>query len=124
INPLLRRSGLPELQSEDFDVDHDPSRRRALMCMGLGTGTLFALSSGVLTGFDLAEAAEPGVETPVGTPLFVQISDSHIGFNKAANPDVADTLAQAVARVNALPARPAFVLHTGDITHLSKAAEF
>jgi 3',5'-cyclic AMP phosphodiesterase CpdA len=78
----------------------------------------------VLTGFDLAQAAEPGSSRPVGTPLFVQISDSHIGFNKEANPDVASTLAQSVAMVNALPQRPAFVLHTGDITHLSKAAEF
>jgi 3',5'-cyclic AMP phosphodiesterase CpdA len=92
--------------------------------MGIGTGTLFALSGGVLTGFDLAQAAEPGVTLPTGRPLFVQISDSHIGFNKEANPDVAGTLTRSIALVNALPQAPAFVLHTGDITHLSKAAEF
>ena len=105
-------------------MDHDPTRRRALLCMGMGTGTLFALSGGVLSGFDLAEAAEPKAAAAPGTPLFVQISDSHIGFSKEANPDVAGTLSRSIALVNALPGRPAFVLHTGDITHLSKPAEF
>jgi 3',5'-cyclic AMP phosphodiesterase CpdA len=103
-------------------MDHDTTRRGALKCLGIGTGTLFALSGGVLSGFDLAAAAEPGAL--VGTPLFVQLSDSHIGFNKAANPDVAGTFERAIALVNALPRAPAFVLHTGDITHLSKASEF
>ena len=105
-------------------MDHDPSRRQALKCMGMGAGTLFAISGGVLTGFDLAAAAEPGAAATLGAPLFVQISDSHIGFNKAANPDVAGTLARSIALVNALARQPAFVLHTGDITHLSRAAEF
>jgi 3',5'-cyclic AMP phosphodiesterase CpdA len=105
-------------------VEHDPNRRKALACMGLGAGTLFALSGGVLSGFDLAQAAGPAAKALSGTPLFVQISDSHIGFNKPANSDVDATLTQAIARVNALPRQPAFVLHTGDITHLSKAAEF
>ncbi|MDB5449369.1 MAG: metallophosphoesterase [Phenylobacterium sp.] len=105
-------------------MDYDPTRRGALQCLGLGAGTLFALSGGVLSGFDLAQAAEPGAAAKVGTPLFVQISDSHIGFSKAANPDVAGTLAQSIALVNALPRQPAFALHTGDITHLSKAAQF
>ena len=56
--------------------------------------------------------------------FFVQISDSHIGFNKAANADVTATLQAAVAKINALPKAPAFVLHTGDITQLSKPSEF
>jgi len=103
-------------------MDHDTTRRGALKCLGLGTGTLFALSGGVLSGFDLAQAAEPGAA--IGTPLFVQLSDSHIGFSKVANPNVAGTFERAIALVNALPRQPAFVLHTGDITHLSKAAEF
>jgi 3',5'-cyclic AMP phosphodiesterase CpdA len=54
----------------------------------------------------------------------VQISDTHIGFNKDANPDVGDTLTRSIALVNALPQRPSLVIHTGDITHLSKPAEF
>ena len=53
-------------------------------------------------------------------PLFLQISDTHIGFNKDANPDVAGTLKETIALVNAMPMRPALTIHTGDITHLSK----
>ena len=56
--------------------------------------------------------------------MFLQISDTHIGFNKEANPDVAGTLKQTIALVNAMQTRPALTLHTGDITHLSKASEF
>jgi 3',5'-cyclic AMP phosphodiesterase CpdA len=57
-------------------------------------------------------------------PLFLQISDTHIGFNRPANPDVAGTLRQALDKVSALPRPPALILHTGDVTHLSRAAEF
>jgi 3',5'-cyclic AMP phosphodiesterase CpdA len=102
-------------------MDHDPTRRGALKCLGLGAGTLFTLSGGLLSGVDLAEAAAGG---GTGTPLFVQLSDSHIGFNKPANPDVVATLNQAIDQVNGLPARPGFALHIGDITHLSRPAEF
>ena len=105
-------------------MDHHQTRRGALRCLGMGAGSLFALSGGVLTSFDLARAAEPGAAARIGKPLFVQISDSHIGFNKEANPDVAGTLTQSVALVNALAEPPALVLHTGDITHLSRASEF
>jgi len=55
---------------------------------------------------------------------FVQISDSHIGFTRPENPDVAGTLAKTVAAINALPQQPAFVMHTGDITHLAKPEQF
>ena len=55
---------------------------------------------------------------------FVQISDSHIGFNKAANQDVAGTLKLAIDKVNAMPGTPDLMLHTGDITQSAKAAEF
>lgn len=57
-------------------------------------------------------------------PTFVQISDSHIGFHQAANPDVAATLSRTVDAINALPAQPNFVIHTGDVTHLSTAEQF
>ena len=93
------------------------SRRETLKCLGLSAGTLFTLSGGTLTAMTPAEA-----QTKV--PLFLQISDTHIGFNKEANPDVAGTLRQALDKVSALPRPPALVLHTGDVTHLSKAAEF
>ena len=55
---------------------------------------------------------------------FVQISDSHIGFNKPANQDVTGTLKLALDKINGLPAEPDLLLHTGDITHSSKPAEF
>ena len=54
----------------------------------------------------------------------MQISDSHIGFNKDANPDVNGTLARTVAVINGMQEQPAFIMHTGDITHLSKPEEF
>jgi 3',5'-cyclic AMP phosphodiesterase CpdA len=100
---------------------NDPTRRGALKCLAYGgAGTAFALSGGVLSTFDLAQGAVPAH----AKPLFVQISDSHIGFAKDANPDVAGTLERSIALINALPRQPAFVMHTGDITHLSKPEEF
>jgi 3',5'-cyclic AMP phosphodiesterase CpdA len=102
------------------------SRRNALKCMAYGgAGTLFALSGGVFTPIDLAMAADDKYGTAkLGKPLFVQISDTHIGFNKDANPDVNGTLTQTIDLVNGMPEQPALIIHTGDITHLSKAAEF
>jgi Calcineurin-like phosphoesterase len=110
-------------------VSHDPSirsRRHALKCLAYGgAGTLFVLAGGVFTPVDLAVASEDKAGTKkLGTPLFVQISDTHIGFNKEANPDVNGTLTQTVALVNGMAEQPALIIHTGDITHLSKAAEF
>jgi 3',5'-cyclic AMP phosphodiesterase CpdA len=102
------------------------SRRRVLQCMAFGgAGTLFALTGGVLAPIDLAVgAARRGAGQSVGTPLFVQISDTHIGFHKDANQDVNGTLSANIDLVNRLPTQPALVLHTGDITHLSKPEEF
>jgi len=88
-----------------------------------GAGTLFVLSGGVLTPIDLAQATEPVQGKRAGKPLFIQVSDTHIGFNKDANPDVGGTLTQTIQYVNALPQRPAFVIHTGDISHFGKPAE-
>jgi hypothetical protein len=100
-------------------MDHPTTRRGALKCLGAGA-SLFTLAGGVFSAIDLAHAAD----ADLGAPLFVQISDTHIGFTKEANPDVAGTLNSAIDLVNALPVQPAFALHTGDVTHLSKAAEF
>ena len=102
------------------------SRRKALKCMAYGgAGTLFVLAGGVFTPVDLALAAndKPGIAR-LGKPLFVQISDTHIGFNKEANPDVGGTLKQSIDIVNAMPEQPGLIIHTGDITHLSRPAEF
>jgi len=105
--------------------DHQLDRRGALKCMAwAGGGLLWTLGGGVPAG-TLLGAAEAAARPAGGAGFsFVQISDSHIGFDRAANPDPAATLREAVAQIRALPVRPAFVLHTGDITHLSREAEF
>ena len=97
----------------------DPTRRGALACLGMAAGTLFSLSGGLLTAAPLAQAA-----TQKGKPLFVQLSDTHIGFRQPANMDVDATLSAVVDRINALAVQPSLVLHTGDITQLSRAEEF
>jgi 3',5'-cyclic AMP phosphodiesterase CpdA len=108
------------------DPSHAPSRRGALQCLAFGGGgTLFLLAGGVLAPVDLAlAAAGPSPPRHAGVPLLLQVSDTHIGFAKDANPDVAGTLKQTIALVNAMPVKPALAIHTGDITHLSKAEEF
>jgi plastocyanin/predicted MPP superfamily phosphohydrolase len=111
---------VPDLKADGID------RRGFLKCMAwAGTGLLCSIHSGVLTSRGISEAAAKSVGTAAPAELtFAQISDSHIGFNKAANPDVAGTLRAAVEKINALPTPPAFLLHTGDLTHLSKPEEF
>lgn len=102
-------------------------RRGFLKCMAwAGTGAFFVIQGGVLKSFALGKKGLDAAAAAAakGGLSFVQISDSHIGFNKPANPDVTATLQEAVAKINALPTPPAFVLHTGDLTHLSKPEEF
>ncbi|MEM5389703.1 metallophosphoesterase [Paraburkholderia phymatum] len=108
------------------DLPSNPSRRSALKCLAYGgAGTLFVLTGGVLTPVQLALAASTKDESAAaGVPLFLQISDTHIGFNKEANPDVAGTLRQTIDFVAAMPVKPVLTIHTGDITHLSRPAEF
>ena len=98
-------------------------RRGFLKCMAwVGTGAIWTMTSGILKGMPIEQAAHAGAAA--GGLRFVQISDSHIGFNKDANPDVTATLRAAIAKIHALPQAPSFVLHTGDLTHLSKPEEF
>lgn len=95
-------------------------RRSFLKCMAwAGTGIVWAMNGGVLSSSELVL----GAKRKSGFN-FVQISDSHIGFNKDPNHDVTKTLQEAVDKVNALADEPAFVIHTGDITHLSRPEEF
>jgi 3',5'-cyclic-AMP phosphodiesterase len=101
-------------------------RRNFLSCMAwAGTGLLWTMAGGVPTSklFAATGAAAPQTAASSGFS-FVQISDSHIGFNKAANQDVTGTLKLAIDKINALPTAPDLLLHTGDITHSSKPAEF
>ena len=88
----------------------------------VGTGVLWTASGGVLSSRLVTDAA--AADAAPATFSFVQISDTHVGFKGEANPDAAATLRQVVERVNAMPAAPAFVLHTGDQTHGQKAGAF
>ena len=100
-------------------------RRGFLKCMAwAGTGALFVVKGGVLRSYSLSDPAGLAVGARKGELSFIQISDSHMGFDKAANPDVVATLRVAVDRINSAPTTPAFLLHTGDISHLSKPSEF
>jgi 3',5'-cyclic-AMP phosphodiesterase len=119
----------PKKQDQDVmlhDHNHDGIDRRGfLKCMAwAGTGAFCVLQGGVLKSYSLSRLAEIGEKEAQGELSFVQISDSHMGFDKAANPDVVATMKVAIDKINGLPTTPAFILHTGDITHLSKPAEF
>ena len=95
-------------------------RRGLLKCMAwAGAGVLWTVSGGVPRSLLLSDAA-----AATEGLTFVQISDTHIGFNKPANPDVAGTMKAAVARIAALSPRPAFLIHTGDIAHTAKPEEW
>src|SRR3954469_22950205 len=114
----------------DF-ITHDHSddgidRRGFLKCMAwAGTGMLWTIKGGVPMSAALGRnLLGGGGDIAPNDLFFVQISDSHIGFNKAANQDVTATLRESIDRINALPQRPAFLLHTGDITQLSAPTEF
>src|SRR6202795_1580867 len=116
----------------NHDHNHDGIDRRGfLKCMAwVGTGVLFTVTGGILRSETITQltagagALKEALAQPKGALSFVQISDSHIGFSKEANKDVVGTLQAAIDRINALPTPPAFLLHTGDLSHLSKAAEF
>jgi hypothetical protein len=100
-------------------------RRGFLKCMAwAGTGALCVMEGGILKSYSLSRLGEISAREMAGELSFVQISDSHMGFNKPANPDVAGTLKAAVQRINGLSKPPEFMLHTGDISHLSKPEEF
>jgi 3',5'-cyclic AMP phosphodiesterase CpdA len=98
------------------------SRRKVLECMTwAGTGVLWTIAGGVPRSLGLAGealAAEPAGLT------FLQISDSHVGFDKPANPNAIGTLEEAIGKIRTFSVKPAFMIHTGDITHLSKEKEF
>ncbi len=101
------------------------TRRGALNCLAWGgTGLLWTMAGGVPVASLLSGTAEAATGKAAGAFRFVQISDTHIGFNKDANPDVAGSAQRAIDLINASASGAALVLHTGDITHLSKPAEF
>jgi Icc protein len=111
---------------KQHDDEKTCDRRRFLHCMAwVGTGAMWTLTGGSLKGMPIEHAARgPADRMGAGGLRFAQISDSHIGFDKPANTDVTATLRAAVAKIKAAPDQPSFVIHTGDLTHLSKASEF
>ena len=119
-----QNEALPQQQT---GTAHDGIDRRGfLSCMAwAGTGLVWTMMGGVpMSKLFAATAGAADDPHPKGSFSFVQISDSHIGFNKAANQDVTGTLKQAIEKINGLPAQPDLLLHTGDITQSSKPAEF
>jgi 3',5'-cyclic AMP phosphodiesterase CpdA len=89
-----------------------------------GTGVVYALSGGGLAGKALAAGGYASRAASASQNTFVQISDTHIGFHGDANTDVIGTFRRSIDMINALPRRPQFVMHTGDLSHLSKPEEF
>ena len=116
---LARDTNGPEASGGD-GVD----RRGFLQCMAwAGTGLIWTATSGILSSATLRQAAAAGAN-PVGSFSFVQISDTHIGFKGEANKDALGTFEQALARIKALEPAPAFIIHTGDLTHAQKPGAF
>ena len=106
----------------DFDGNDGVNRRKVLECMTwVGTGVLWTISGGVPHSLGIMGEA---MAADAKGLTFLQISDSHMGFDKPANPNARGTLEEAVGKIIALPQKPAFMIHTGDITHLSKVSEF
>jgi Icc protein len=103
--------------------DDGVDRRGFLKCMAwAGTGLVWTMSGGIPVS--RAFAKNGGKDRKRGDFGFVQISDSHIGFNKPANPDVTATLQTAINKINAMDHKPDFIIHTGDLSQLSKPSEF
>jgi 3',5'-cyclic-AMP phosphodiesterase len=117
-------------QSKQDEILHDHNydgidRRGFLKCMAwAGTGAFCVMQGGVLKSYSMSRMNEWHAAKLAGELSFAQISDSHMGFNKPANADVAGTLKAAVDKINALSVQPEFLLHTGDISHLAKPEEF
>lgn len=124
--------GHEHLPNEQNDNNDGTDRRGFLKCMAwAGTGVLWMMSGGIMKSYGMSQLIDPGtgklkhgVALPKSDFSFVQISDSHIGFNKAANPDVVSTLQATISKINAMQQAPSFVLHTGDLSHLAQADEF
>jgi Icc protein len=119
---------MSKLKSRQLVHDHNHDgvdRRGFLECMAwAGTAAFCVMSGGVLKSFSMSDLGKANHAAAKGELFFAQISDSHMGFNKPANPDVAATLQVAVDKLNALPVAPEFLLHTGDISHLARPEQF
>ena len=110
------------MRDHDERASRGVSRRKVLECMTwAGTEVLWTISGGVPRSLGIIDEA---MAQDAGGLTFLQISDSHVGFDKPANPNAAGTYEEAINRIKALPIKPSFMIHTGDVTHLSKPSEF
>ncbi len=105
-------------------MDLEVSRRKVMECMAWGPGVVWALVAGIPTAFSMDALGDDSAGAAVSSFSFAQISDSHIGFDKAANPDSSGTFRDGLAILKNSVVKPSFLIHTGDITHLSKAEQF
>jgi len=113
------------MDQKNNDISDNVDRRNFLKCMAwVGTGMVWTMNNGLLSSRTFGAAPSATAADAPADFTFVQISDSHIGFAKPPNQDVTGTLKLAIDRINALPARPDLLIHTGDLTHLSKPEEF
>jgi hypothetical protein len=118
---------ITKMESED-GID----RAGFIKCMAwAGTGVLWMMSGGLMKSYGMSQLIDrrtgkikDGIALPASDFSFAQISDSHIGFSKPANPDVVGTLQATIDKINAMPGSPSFVLHTGDLSHLAQPDEF
>src|SRR6476646_3416015 len=105
--------------------DNNDDRRGFLKCMAwAGTGALFAFNGGIGSSIGLDAAIAAPRKMVLAPFSFVQVSDSHIGFNKPPNADARATFREAISKVKALPGQPDFIIHTGDVSQLSRDEEF
>jgi 3',5'-cyclic AMP phosphodiesterase CpdA len=119
---VLGLSASWESAMRDFDHEDGVNRRKVLECMTwVGTGVLWTIAGGVPHALGIM--GEAAAQETKGL-TFLQISDSHMGFDKPANPNARGTLEEAVGKIIALPQKPAFMIHTGDISHLSLESQF
>src|ERR1700726_4128031 len=115
---------MADRDEKDLLSSPNMNRRGLLKCMAwTGTGVVWTLSGGVPRTLGLIGGAA-AAEGPQGALTFVQISDSHIGFHLPPNPDPSATLTEAINKIKAMPTQPAFLVHTGDISHLSKEEQW
>jgi len=125
---IMKNDNFIDLDQNDDGID----RAGFLKCMAwAGTGLFCLMSGGVLKTYGMSQLIDrnsgrikKGIDISKGDFSFAQISDTHMGFSKPANPDVVGTLQASIAKINAMPSTPSFILHTGDLSHLAQADEF
>ena len=111
-----------EISTAGIVAEDGIDRRGFLKCMAwAGTGVVWTFAGGVPISRAFGQPLHGSKQSDFS---FVQISDSHIGFNKPANADVTATLQAALSKIDSIPSAPDFLIHTGDLTHSSKPSEF